>query len=390
MAVKDFDYFEDHKPFMDESLDDPIANSLFFLRGGRWRDMRATLSPAFTGSKMRQMFELVLDCSADMSAFLKQKALKGDAINVEVKELYSKHTTDIIASTAFGIKTNSLENEKNDFYKNSKILINFGNFKSILRFLILRTIPAVGRYFNMQFVDSEVGAFFKSIILDTMDVRSKQNIFRPDMINLLMQIKKGNYQQITDEAEEKHTDGFATVEESQIGKNKIKREWSDNEIVAQCFLFFLAGFDTTSSFLSFASYELAINNDIQDKLYAEIFETNSQLSGKSLSYDVLQKMKYMDMFVSEVLRHWPPAALTDRMCVKDYSYDDGELKFTVKKGDAIWIPIYPIHHDPHYFPDPDKFDPERFNDNNKNNIISGTYNPFGVGPRNCIGKYIIT
>lgn len=52
----------------------------------------------------------------------------------------------------------------------------------------------------------------------------------------------------------------------------------------------------------------------------------------------------------------------------------------------VWIPIYGIHHDPTYFPNPDKFDPERFSDENKHNIQPGTYLPFGIGPRNCIGS----
>lgn len=49
------------------------------------------------------------------------------------------------------------------------------------------------------------------------------------------------------------------------------------------------------------------------------------------------------------------------------------------------IPIYGLHHDPKHFPDPEKFDPERFSEENKHNIAPNTYLPFGVGPRNCIG-----
>lgn len=55
-------------------------------------------------------------------------------------------------------------------------------------------------------------------------------------------------------------------------------------------------------------------------------------------------------------------------------------------GDAVWIPIYGIHSDPKYYPNPEKFDPERFSNENKHKINSSTYMPFGVGPRNCIGS----
>lgn len=52
----------------------------------------------------------------------------------------------------------------------------------------------------------------------------------------------------------------------------------------------------------------------------------------------------------------------------------------------MWIPIYPFHRDAQYYPDPEKFDPERFSDDNKGSIVPGTYIPFGIGPRNCIGN----
>lgn len=63
-----------------------------------------------------------------------------------------------------------------------------------------------------------------------------------------------------------------------------------------------------------------------------------------------------------------------------------EKNLQLEKGDTIWIPVFGIHHDPEYYAEPEKFDPERFNDENKRNIKPYTYLPFGVGPRNCIGS----
>lgn len=101
-------------------------------------------------------------------------------------------------------------------------------------------------------------------------------------------------------------------------------------------------------------------------------------------------MKYLDQVVSEGLRKWPINTITTRMCVKDYlcEYGDGE-KFLFEKGLEFWIPIYGIHHDPQYYPDPETFDPDRFSDENKYKILPGTYLPFGLGPRGCIGKYFL-
>lgn len=355
------------------------------LKGEKWRDMRATLSPAFTGSKMRQMFELVVDNSSDMVDHYKRKAkTSGNGVDVEMKDLFSRYTNDVIASAAFGCKVNSFEDEVNEFYLNGKKILNFNSPKAALKLIALRLLPGLMKMMDINLTDSSLTKFFRKMVMDNIKTREKEGIFRPDMINILMNVKKGNSLSNVEKDEKQTNEGFATVEESYIGTKQVKRQWTDDELVAQTFLFFAAGFDTSSTLLSFVAHELAVNPDIQQKLYEEVCEVEKTLNGKQLPYDILQKMKYIDCVISETLRHWPPAPMTDRVCVKDYEYDDGETKFTFEKGMAFWIPIYSLHHDEKYFPNPNKFDPERFNDNNKDNILPGTFIPFGIGPRNCI------
>lgn len=95
-------------------------------------------------------------------------------------------------------------------------------------------------------------------------------------------------------------------------------------------------------------------------------------------------MKYLDQVVSETLRKWPPFPMTDRLCVKDYHYNDGDRKLTIEKGTSVMLPIYALHHDANYFDEPEKFNPDRFSDVNKGNIAACTYLSFGIGPRNCV------
>lgn len=79
----------------------------------------------------------------------------------------------------------------------------------------------------------------------------------------------------------------------------------------------------------------------------------------------------------------------DRMCVKEYTIEStnpGEMTLTIPKGMQVLIPTRAIHYDPKYFPNPNRFDPERFSEQNKHSIVTGSYMPFGVGPRNCIGR----
>jgi cytochrome P450 len=83
------------------------------------------------------------------------------------------------------------------------------------------------------------------------------------------------------------------------------------------------------------------------------------------------------------LRFYPPAPMTDRGCTKDYKLPGTDL--IIKKGHAVAVPIIGIHHDERYYPNPEKFDPERFSSENKHKINPYTWLPFGSGPRNCIG-----
>ena len=135
-----------------------------------------------------------------------------------------------------------------------------------------------------------------------------------------------------------------------------------------------------------AAYEIAVNEDAQKRLREEILETEKSKTGKFVTYDDLQKMKYLDQVVSEVLRKWPATPAIDRIAAKDYNLEFEELSLKIEKGSMIMIPIYPLHHDPKHFPNPHKFNPERFSEENKEINNMDAYMPFGIGPRNCIAS----
>ena len=108
---------------------------------------------------------------------------------------------------------------------------------------------------------------------------------------------------------------------------------------------------------------------------------------RDISYEEIRDLKYLDTVVSEALRKWPPAGVTDRVCTKDLEYKDGDLELHFKKGDNLWIPIYAFHHDPKFFPEPDRFYPERFSEENRETMAhADAYMPFGLGPRSCIAN----
>lgn len=142
----------------------------------------------------------------------------------------------------------------------------------------------------------------------------------------------------------------------------------------------MAGFTGVSSTFCFLCYELSVNPDIQDRLYQEIVETNEQLNGKQLTFEALQKMKYMDMVVSEVLRKWPIGTMMDRVANKQFLLEQNDgSRVLLEPNNVLWIPTYAIHRDPKLYPNPDAFDPERFSDENKKDIHPCAYLPFGSG-----------
>lgn len=391
-CVKHADNFADHRPFLDETMDVLFGNSMFAMRGEKWREMRSTLSPAFTGSKMRLMFELLEQVCEQMMKNLRETAReKGGVVDYEMKELCSRFTTDVIAICAFGIKVDSLAEPKNDFFEAGEVINDFGRPETVRKMMGFQFAPWFMRFFNIQ-IFGGCHKFFKDMVLGTMRVREEKNIHRPDMINMLMQIRKGKLEAEKHggdklKQEEEDSIGFATAKDHVDEKTKARSNWNDDELVAQCFLFFIAGYDTSSTGMSFAAYHLAVNQEIQARLYAEIVETRNQNSG-ALTYETLQKMKYLDQVVTETLRLNPPSMMSDRVCVKDCVVEDAEKTFRMecKKGLGLFIPFYCIQQDPEYYPNPEKFDPERFSEENKSSINPDTYLVFGVGPRNCIGS----
>jgi len=216
--------------------------------------------------------------------------------------------------------------------------------------------------------------FFKKLVFDAMKYRKEQSIVRPDMIHLLM------------EAQRQFKSDQEGSKECEVQEERA--EFNDEDLLAQCLLFFSAGFETVSTCLSFTSYELLMNPEVQDKLYAEIMAVKEELGDKPLDYDTLMGMKYLDCVVSESLRKWPPAFVLDRMCAADYQLKDeeGQVVIQLRKDDLVHIPIMALHHDPDNFPQPGEFRPERFDEEHKHEIRQFTYLPFGVGQRSCIGN----
>ena len=102
-------------------------------------------------------------------------------------------------------------------------------------------------------------------------------------------------------------------------------------------------------------------------------------------YTHIINTKLWVIIFSETMRKYPTLPTLIRTCTKSFTTPAG---YKIKTGTKIIIPVWSLHHDPKYFPNPDKFDPERFSQENKDSIVPYTYLPFGEGPRMCIGKFM--
>ncbi|CAB3239050.1 unnamed protein product [Arctia plantaginis] len=388
ITVKDFEHFLDHRSLFGESSSF-LSRNLISLKGQEWKDMRSTLSPAFTSSKIRVMIPFMVEVGDQMIAMLKKKLKesKTGCITVDCKDLTTRYANDVIASCAFGLKVDSHTDIDNQFYARGKEALNFG-FRQIMLFLLMINMPNVAKHLKWDFLSQRSKDFFRDLVMNTMKDRELKHVIRPDMIHLLMEAKKGRLTHDTTKPDDVAA-GFATVEESAIGAKEINKEWTDNDLIAQAVLFFLAGFETVSSGMCFLLFELAANPDVQDRLAKEIKDHDLKNGGK-FDLNSMQSMTYLDMVISELLRLWPPLIALDRECTKDYNLGrpnkHADRDFIIRKGSGVQIPVFAFHRDPQYFPNPDKFDPERFSEENKHNIHPLKYMPFGIGPRNCIGS----
>ncbi|XP_064630991.1 cytochrome P450 3A9-like isoform X2 [Lineus longissimus] len=178
-----------------------------------------------------------------------------------------------------------------------------------------------------------------------------------------------------------HVNGYKNGVKNGVEKNHTKRALTKEEITAQCTLFLLAGYETTSNTMGFAAHELAINPDIQTKLQDEIDE--HCLDGNP-TYDTVHNMPYLDMVICEVLRKYPLASpVISRMCTESCSVDG----IHVPKDMVVSADVWSIHYDPEIWGpvDPEKFHPERFTPEKKATRHPLAWMPFGAGPRNCVG-----
>ncbi|KAK4876446.1 hypothetical protein RN001_012868 [Aquatica leii] len=347
ILLKDFDYFINKT--VKTSKHDRIGSKMLILRKDQsWRISRRNVSPIFTPKKLRSMFCGINQVTDNLINYIEKVATKNplDSRNVGIK-----FGVNVVSSCLFGLKINALENQESEFLRMTLRLLEISLSRGI-QVISCFFVPQIIDFFDMTFLDKPSINFMEKIFIQLLNARQISQLKYDDLIDILTEIL-----------------------------NSPNSELTKDDLVAMAISLLSAGYETTGTSLTFLWYELSLNQNIQQRLRNEI--RNELKNNKDISYDVITKIKYLDMVVNESLRKYPLLGFLDRLCVKTYKVPNHDL--VIEKGTGVYISPLALHYDEKYFPNPDEFDPERFSTENKPLIPHCAYMPFGKGSRACIG-----
>ncbi|MGA2647100.1 MAG: cytochrome P450 [Candidatus Sulfotelmatobacter sp.] len=156
-------------------------------------------------------------------------------------------------------------------------------------------------------------------------------------------------------------------------------EASRRSLRDQVITIFLAGYETVANALSWTWYLLSQNPDCEAKLHHEVAEV---LKGRLPVVEDVPRLRYTESVLAESLRLYPPAWAMGRFAREDFSLGE----YFLPPRTTVLISPFVTHRDPRFFPDPLRFDPDRFSAEGKAQRAKFTYFPFGAGSRQCIGE----
>jgi len=266
--------------------------------------------------------------------------------DIDCRGFFSRLTLDLLGNSIFHYDFGRLDGKINSYYNSYQNILSlqsriFGLLESI--FPVLDNLPIPHAKSVHDSVDN-----MKSLFLQMIDERKSGKKFG-DILEKLLEATGS--------------------------------ELSPTELFSNLWIFFVAGHETTATALAWACTCLSAYPAIQERIFQEIIEKVGPESLPTL--ENLNKLEYLDCFINEVLRlHNPVQILPTRVAIEDVSYN----KQLIPKGSLVAIGIDVIHKNPNYWPDPEKFDPDRFLPENKKGRNHYAYLPFSLGPRQCIGN----
>ncbi|CAG4961067.1 unnamed protein product [Parnassius apollo] len=358
VLIKDFDYFSDRGVSFGEK---GLGNNLFHADSVMWRVLRNRFTPIFTSGKLKYMVYLLSQLGDKFIELVSDICQKQQ--EHEVHSLVQKYTIATISECAFGLKVDTISDTNSSIFKKIDNIVFAPTFIDEIDMMY----PGILRKLEINPFPKDVPDFFEQLVKTVIEQRNGKPTDRKDFMDLILGLRQ-----------ERKIQGPKRSED----ENEITLELTDDIIAAQAFVFYAAGYETSATTMAFMLYALAKNPDIQIKVIAEVDQVLEKYDGK-LSFEALNDLKYMEKVFYETLRFYPLVEPLQRKAQRDYKIPGMDVM--VKKGQMVLISPLGIQHDEKYYPNPEKFDPERFSSENSSGRHTCAYLPFGTGPRNCIG-----
>lgn len=340
-----------------------FRDGLILSSGNKWLHRRRMLTPSFH-FKVLEEFRPIMNEQALIFA----KMLGSNSDNYfEIYPFASRFSLDTICETAMGVKL-GCQIEKSHYYLTAVCSI---------------TECIATRLFNI-FLHSDFLFKFSKIGRRQAECLRIVHKFTADMIKK----RKAEFKQrkLTESQNNDENDiglkrRLAFMDmllECQDRDNSI----DDDGIQEEVDMFMFAGHDTTASGLSWTLFHIARLPDVQKKIHEELDNVLGDEPVDDISSETLNELRYLECVIKEAFRLTPPVPYFSRKLQKDTDI----CGYNVPANTDVTFLIQSIHNDPEHWPEPDRFDPNRFLPENSINRHPYAFIPFSAGSRNCIGQ----
>ncbi|CAF1084384.1 unnamed protein product [Adineta steineri] len=374
--IKTFSNFHSRRQFPLEDRSTTKGVHLFSATGNEWRRQRNIINPTFSPLKMKRMIPIINDCISNLMVKL-ETCMQTEPLGFDITKLYKCLTMDLIWRCCFGIKTDMQNNPNNPYLLRSQEVFareNSTYVTTLLGIFIPELQPCwlvIHHWINKlkstlrqllpmgeKYIDEDPSEWLKENVSHFIKTASENS----DECNLL---------QLMLDATEKKINS--------IDENTGKHSLTLNEVKQNIYLFMIAGYETASTALSYVTHVLATHPEEQKKLQEHI---DSYLPEDTVfTYDILNKMEYLDWFIRETLRMYPVSPIIiNRQCSEEIHLPG---LGSIPSGTKLTLDMYSLHYDNDLWGpvDTKTFYPERFAV--KRHPLAWV--AFGAGPRNCVG-----
>ncbi|CAN8008111.1 unnamed protein product, partial [Ixodes pacificus] len=374
--VKNFSNFTGRGVTMrTDEMHPTVGRGLIHVKGSEWKSMRSCATSSFTSLKLKLMMDHIAEGGDVFMDVLGKFADQGKEINM--LKPFQGLTMDYVGRAAFGIDTCFQKEPNNPFLITAQRTLRevmTGPFHMLAHCTTSFGPLAAPILWLSQIFGSFSFNTFSEHTAKVIEKRKKHpELRRNDMLQNLIDAK---YEDLT-------STQIPSGDTTNAGVKGVRktRALSSEEVIMNSTVLFVGGFETSATSLSFITYALGKYPDVQEKVRQEVNDVLNE--GGSLDFEtVTQKLKYVIQVINETMRIWPPGlTFTTRQAMEDFEYQG--IKY--KAGTCIMSPVAMIHMDERFFPDPTKFDPDRFSEENEGSIPKLAFQPFGMGPRNCLG-----